>query len=211
MKCETAPGQKLCRRCQRRGLDCILNPSSTESLGFQNYEYTPPLVYHFCFFTALIEFRDKMDDISDRVRQMQQSLDTLVQQLNSERSIAQPVDHDMENHDNDENQLSEQRVGPATVPITPDEIKSVTSSAGRRQGISGMAMTREPTPEDDQAHGPALVTEPMESLYEVTRLRNIRSNQAQNVRTPTDGGDTLQDFISRGVISKEEAESLYQK
>ena len=77
-----------------------------------------------------------------------------------------------------------------------------------------MAMTREnslePIYNNEQTNnGPVAVEEPMGSLYEVTRLRNIRSNRANTVRQiPEDEGE-LNDFISRGVISEAEAEELY--
>lgn len=84
-----------------------------------------------------------------------------------------------------------------------------------------MAMTREnslePVPTGmygDQAVGSmataVTVDEPMGSLYEVTRLRNIRSSRAKMVRPPRDGRDELDDFISKGVISEAEAEGLYK-
>lgn len=66
-----------------------------------------------------------------------------------------------------------------------------------------MAMTRENSPEPAQGAGggtaSVLVTEPMGGLYEVTRLRNIRSNQTKLDRSGPDSGDHLDDFIARGV------------
>ncbi|KAF4872783.1 Transcriptional activator of proteases prtT [Colletotrichum siamense] len=74
-------------------------------------------------------------------------------------------------------------------------------------------MTREDSPnpvsDDDQQYGPETLEEPMGSLYEVTRLRNVRSNQA-NTPQPIPADDSkLDDFISRGAISEEKAEELY--
>jgi hypothetical protein len=67
----------------------------------------------------------------------------------------------------------------------------------------GMAMTRENSPdaagEKQVAGASVLVTEPMGSLYEVTRLRNLRSNQAKVSRTNEEGLGQAEDFISRGV------------
>lgn len=66
-----------------------------------------------------------------------------------------------------------------------------------------MAMTRENSPEPsgvaEQSSASVLVTEPMGSLYEVTRLRNIRSNQAKVSRTAPELDDHVDDFITRGV------------
>ncbi|CAG8940917.1 unnamed protein product [Penicillium salamii] len=67
-----------------------------------------------------------------------------------------------------------------------------------------MDITREPSPEQD-LQDPELVPAPMRSLYEVTKLRNLRNN---HVEAPK---QTLleEDFISRGLISLHEAEELF--
>jgi hypothetical protein len=79
-----------------------------------------------------------------------------------------------------------------------DSMASARSCREKR----AMAMTRENSPEPNgrgpQAQNSLLVTEPMGSLYEVTRLRNIRSNQARVVRFGDDSDREL-DFIARGV------------
>ncbi|KAL4899067.1 hypothetical protein BDW74DRAFT_171756 [Aspergillus multicolor] len=76
-----------------------------------------------------------------------------------------------------------------------------------------MAMTREaslaPEPPSD-GNEPVTLEEPMGSLYEVTRLRNIRSNKAKTVRPSPGQTGELKDFISRGVIAESEAEELYR-
>lgn len=77
-----------------------------------------------------------------------------------------------------------------------------------------MAMTREnsvePTGSNEHVNGAVTVEEPMGSLYEVTRLRNIRSNRAKTARPVVSRQGELNDFISRGVISEAEAEELYK-
>lgn len=77
-----------------------------------------------------------------------------------------------------------------------------------------MAMTREnsvePAHNGDHANGAVTVEEPMGSLYEVTRLRNIRSNKAKTARPLAGAQGELNDFISRGVIPEYEAEELYR-
>ncbi|KAJ0268902.1 hypothetical protein COL940_012943 [Colletotrichum noveboracense] len=74
-------------------------------------------------------------------------------------------------------------------------------------------MTREDSPnpvsDDDQQYGPETLEEPMGSLYEVTRLRNVRSNQANTPQPISADDNKLDDFISRGAISEEKAEELY--
>ncbi|KAJ5399036.1 hypothetical protein N7465_009525 [Penicillium sp. CMV-2018d] len=67
-----------------------------------------------------------------------------------------------------------------------------------------MDVTREPSPDQD-LQDPDLVPAPMRSLYEVTKLRNLRNN---HVEAPK---QTLleEDFISRRLISLHEAEELF--
>ena len=85
-----------------------------------------------------------------------------------------------------------------------------------REDNTHMAMTRENSLEpgtngDVVANGSVTVEEPMGSLYEVTRLRNIRSNQAKTARPVFDETGEVNDFISRGVISEVEATELYRR
>lgn len=65
-------------------------------------------------------------------------------------------------------------------------------------------MVREQSQEPD-LQDPELVPAPMGSLYEVTRLRNLRNNPVEKPK------QTLleEDFISRGVIPLHEAEELF--
>ncbi|KAH8424102.1 putative C6 transcription factor [Aspergillus melleus] len=67
-----------------------------------------------------------------------------------------------------------------------------------------MDVAREPSQEPD-LQSPELVPAPMRSLYEVTKLRNLRNNPIQQPKL------TLleEDFISRGLISLHEAEELF--
>lgn len=64
-------------------------------------------------------------------------------------------------------------------------------------------MTREPSPEvsneNEKSAASVLVTEPMGTLYEVTRLRNIRSNQTNVSRIGLEPCGHVEDFITRGV------------
>ncbi|KAL2842566.1 hypothetical protein BJY01DRAFT_200727 [Aspergillus pseudoustus] len=76
-----------------------------------------------------------------------------------------------------------------------------------------MAMTRENSLEpamNSDGNEPVTLEEPMGSLYEVTRLRNIRSNKAKTARPSPGTNSELKDFISRGVIAEAEAEELYR-
>ncbi|KAJ5487170.1 hypothetical protein N7530_001470 [Penicillium desertorum] len=79
------------------------------------------------------------------------------------------------------------------------------AQTSRQEGLGVvMDVTREPSPEQD-LQDPELVPAPMRSLYEVTKLRNLRNN---HVEAPK---QTLleEDFISRRLISLHEAEELF--
>lgn len=80
-----------------------------------------------------------------------------------------------------------------------------------REDNTQMAMTRENSAEpaaSGDGNEPVTLEDPMGSLYEVTRLRNIRSNKAKTTRPSPNKGE-VDDFISRGVISEQEADKLY--
>ncbi|OQD71719.1 hypothetical protein PENPOL_c001G01512 [Penicillium polonicum] len=79
------------------------------------------------------------------------------------------------------------------------------TQTSHREGLGVvMDVTREPSPEQD-LQDPDLVPAPMRSLYEVTKLRNLRNN---HVEAPK---QTLleEDFITRRLISLHEAEELF--
>lgn len=98
---------------------------------------------------------------------------------------------------------------------SPSGLSDSMLSARSGRETRAMAMTRENSPEpvarNPQAQNSLLVTEPMGTLYEVTRLRNIRSNQAKVVRSRDESDQELDDFITRGVIEESEAEELFAK
>ncbi|KAG4422319.1 hypothetical protein IFR04_004585 [Cadophora malorum] len=75
----------------------------------------------------------------------------------------------------------------------------------RASRTAAMAMTREHSlePESNKIDD-ALVSAPMGSLYEVTKLRNLRSNPSAN-----SGPAVVEDFISKGRVSEAEAEELF--
>ena len=111
---------------------------------------------------------------------------------------------------------------PSPVPLhqqSPQEQDHIHPTPAAREDNMAMAMTGENSLEPvgpgsqggsgDVEDGAVTVEEPMGSLYEVTRLRNIRSNQAKTARHATQGGK-IDDFISRGVIPLAEAEELYK-
>ena len=69
-----------------------------------------------------------------------------------------------------------------------------------------MDMTRENSVERDSVEEADLVTAPMLSLYDLTRIRNLRSN----VKVRPGQNPELEDFIAQGVVSLQEAEDLFR-
>lgn len=86
-----------------------------------------------------------------------------------------------------------------------------SNSEKRRSQPLGMAMTRENSCEPPEPGGDSapLVAAPMASLFEITKLRNLRSNVNGHLHA-SDDNKMHEDFISRGKVSLEEAEKLFQ-
>ena len=72
------------------------------------------------------------------------------------------------------------------------------------EGVT-MAMTRENSQDPDTE--PELISAPMGSLFEVTKLRNLRSNLPMQLPLASGVED---DVISRGLLPLEEAEKLFE-
>lgn len=90
---------------------------------------------------------------------------------------------------------------------------SNNSDARRHQQALAMAMTRENSQEppgaEPEADTAPLVAAPMSSLFEVTKLRNLRSNLNGHAHGP-DQTVLQEDFISQGKVSLDEAEWLFR-
>ena len=98
-----------------------------------------------------------------------------------------------------------QKSQPSGAQPSPSGFSDSVASARSCRENRAMAMTRENSPEPGargQAQTSLLVPEPMGSLYEVTRLRNIRSNQAKVVRYRGEEDQNIDDFITRGVRTR---------
>ncbi|RAK95677.1 fungal specific transcription factor domain-containing protein [Aspergillus ibericus CBS 121593] len=68
-------------------------------------------------------------------------------------------------------------------------------------------MSRENSPQPQENGPTGLVTAPMRSLYELTRLKNLRNNPAWKPKASLIDDD----FISQGVVSVDEAEFLFTR
>ncbi|KAH8649073.1 hypothetical protein BX600DRAFT_404159, partial [Xylariales sp. PMI_506] len=189
MKCEVLPGDHKCKNCLRRSMDCVFRrvvvadspPERPSPQGVQQYEH-------------------KIDLMHNEIQKMRASIEALIRQGGKHSETAQPTGiHDAAQYTTPQGSSS---------PATPGVRRS-------REDNVHMAMTREnslePANQHDQNPINAVdVEEPMGSLYEITRLRNIRSNRAKTARPSNAGVGEVDDFISRGVISLSEAEDLYK-
>ncbi|KAM5353395.1 hypothetical protein ACJ41O_000045 [Fusarium nematophilum] len=180
IKCESLPGQSQCVRCARLGLSCVVNKSLQTLLDGEN------------------EWKTRMES---QVQELQNALAEVQQVLNLPRlSPAQPP-------------IASGTFAEPSHPALPvrTEMQSTTdrdSSSVRPSDVT--AMTRQNSPDSaplDRQEDPILNT-PMASLYEVTKLRNIRSNPAV-LPVISPGGTPQPDFISQGKLSLKEAESLF--
>jgi hypothetical protein len=105
---------------------------------------------------------------------------------------------------------------PATSPETRRQseitVKVSPGHTGNENGTAmvvppiAMDMTRENSVERDSVEEADLVTAPMRSLYDLTRIRNLRSN----VKLRPGQNPETEDFIAQGIVSLPEAEDLFK-
>ncbi|KAK9419649.1 putative Transcription factor domain-containing protein [Seiridium unicorne] len=189
MKCEVLPGDTKCKNCLRRGISACVFKRVVMSESFS--ELSPV--------SSVNSYERKIDAMREEIRRMSASLDTLINQGATNIQSAPAGAGRKEVND----------------AIQPEHSPAITALSNREEDNMRMAMTRDNSPEpasngEQSTSGSVNVDEPMGSLYEVTRLRNIRSNRAKTIRSFADGAGELNDFISRGVISLPEAEDLYR-
>lgn len=183
MKCEVPLGGHKCRNCSRKGKDCIfgrLVVPHAASNGRPRPAANPE-----CNCGRDVTL------IREDIRQIKESLDIL-----AGKKMLQP-EPTSSHHES-----------------SPNAMIAAGEALSARESNLRMAMTRDNSPEAngsiDHNGNSVTVEEPMGSLYEVTRLRNIRSNKAKTIRPATDRGQ-VQDLISKGIISLYEAENLYTR
>lgn len=98
--------------------------------------------------------------------------------------------------------------GPSPSLITPGNVVS-ESGLGTNMIVPPMDMTRENSPEreaeDEEAN---LVPAPMRSLYDLTRIRNLRNI----VGIPKPSANLIEeDFIAQGIVSLQQAEEMFAR
>jgi hypothetical protein len=91
-----------------------------------------------------------------------------------------------------------------TVKVSPGHSGTENGTAMVVPPIA-MDMTRENSVERDSVEEADLVTAPMRSLYDLTRIRNLRSN----VKLRPGQNPELEDFIAQGIVTLPEAEGLF--
>ncbi|KAJ5980981.1 hypothetical protein N7481_008279 [Penicillium waksmanii] len=186
MKCEILQDQSRCKRCHKKDLDCVaFRKPKLPAVSYESNE-------------------DLIDAMRREIQNLQKTIHSLVSNHEGPRpEIPGPIL---------DSQVSPS--GPSGSSQSLGQSPANLSSCAKATENHGMAMTRENSPEPTQDTNlgatSVLVTEPMGGLYEVTRLRNIRSNQAKLDISGPSGEENMDDFISRGVISEEEAEDLYR-
>ncbi|KAJ0414475.1 hypothetical protein BJY00DRAFT_24561 [Aspergillus carlsbadensis] len=184
IRCELPSGSRKCRYCQRRNLDCVINHTVTTQL--HDGELRGSL--------ASSQGSQKIDAMRQEIQAMKASLDALLARcpLQQGNLSALPVPG--------QHQEADALVRSVALPSADDD-------------NTQMAMTRENSLEpavNSDGNEPVTLDEPMGSLYEVTRLRNIRSNKAKTASPSPGTNGARKDFISRGVIAEAEAEELYR-
>ncbi|KAF4826657.1 Transcriptional activator of proteases prtT [Colletotrichum tropicale] len=217
MRCEVFPGDRKCRHCLRRNVSCIIKRSYDADVDTEDDV------------TRALEAYEKIDSMRSEIEQMNNKLDAVLaetlrlqaesaangtrQQLQTQgqyQDLPAPLSHDDPPSVPSHPSVAQHSGPPSGTP------ENMTSPAGIscREDNTHMAMTRENSPDPvfhgDPSNGSVTVEDPMGSLYEVTRLRNIRSNKSKMTRPLPEGQGQLNDFISRGVIAEAEAEELYE-
>lgn len=198
MKCDVSNGSRKCKHCLRRNVECSLlfvQPTLSHGLDESLNPKTP---------SAIERYEQKIDALHHEIGEMRGNLEALVQ---GGARLAVSSSKSKQNGD-----------GMEDVSFTPHShgVQKLPSNVSAREDNMQMAMTRENSMEPEETQdiettqqGAVTVDEPMSSLYEVTRLRNIRSNQARTVRPLVHNTANVNDFITRGVLSEAEAQELY--
>ncbi|KAF8252562.1 hypothetical protein K440DRAFT_535768 [Wilcoxina mikolae CBS 423.85] len=94
-------------------------------------------------------------------------------------------------------QFQESQPNPVTLKLEDEQ-------SSHRAGIS---MARENSQAPEEHDGQALFSNPIGSLYEVTRLRGLRGGAGNRLGARTEEMDV--DFVSRGLVSPTEAQELF--
>ncbi|KAF7553301.1 hypothetical protein G7Z17_g3699 [Cylindrodendrum hubeiense] len=180
IKCDIELGQSQCARCARIGLDCIVNKSLQTLLEDEN------------------QWKESMEM---QVRNLQAALADVQRHLNLAQTVhLQPSLSPQDSRMAMQNPGLPRHMAPQGSPVATSPL--------RPSDVTAMTRENSPEPEMHEAQEQAIGNAPMASLFEVTKLRNIRSDPGAMVH-PKVTLASEPDFISQGKVSLSEAEGLF--
>ncbi|KUL90735.1 hypothetical protein ZTR_00065 [Talaromyces verruculosus] len=177
IKCEVKPGETSCTKCLRSGIKCVVNDFSQKFVD---------------------------DDLAwkaqanSTIQQLQAAVSHLLRHNNlPDISTFSPSESNADR--------TPEATATPNVRLPPHDTKRLSVPAiSSSAATEGQMMAREAS-QDGTYEEQDLVSAPMRSLYEVTKLRNFGTHMVEKPKS------TLmeEDFISRGYVSLHEAEELF--
>ncbi|XWW97363.1 hypothetical protein V2A60_005345 [Cordyceps javanica] len=191
VKCDLESGQDRCSRCTRLDLKCIVNKSLQTLLDGENEWKTQMEAKVEALQTALADVQRVLNVRNGN------TANTTPGTAGSRQTSVSQAQHQPQP------QLPR---GPSPV-VSHDAQSSLSPSLHR----TATAMTRENSIEPDAPDGDhqAIVNAPMASLFEATKLRNIRSDPWAHHGQHPSLKPSETDFIAQGRVSLRDAEYLF--
>ncbi|OKL63598.1 hypothetical protein UA08_02017 [Talaromyces atroroseus] len=182
VRCDMKTGDQICQRCQRMGLQCVVNKS----------------------------LQTLLDDEAEWKTTIELAMADLLRKAQlPELSYYQGGGPSPPQNRLNERGRKLSTASVEAVPHTGESMRNNVTTHSR-QPSSGHQMHREQShysPEREEPGTATLVTAPMGSLFEVTQLSNSRENSPTRQYAPD--RMVAADFISRGVVDSAEAEELF--
>ncbi|KAL1962738.1 hypothetical protein VTN77DRAFT_9192 [Rasamsonia byssochlamydoides] len=179
VRCDMKSGESVCQRCQRMGLQCVVNKSLQTLLDDE------------------AEWKTMMElAVTDLLRRAQLPELSYYQAGGPAYQQAQSNERDRK--------LS---TVSAEAPVHLEERKGSSMDTRQPSGYRVHWEQSHYSPEREEPGTTSLVTAPMGSLFEVTNLSHSRENSPGRQYAPDRAITT--DFISRGVVDQAEAEELF--
>ncbi|KAH8791003.1 hypothetical protein F5882DRAFT_400851 [Hyaloscypha sp. PMI_1271] len=188
IKCDLKEGgETICSRCRKRGFQCVVN-KNLQSILEDDGEWKARMEY------TSGQLRTAVSEIlSNLALPALETFSSIVQDRSSQKSYSVSRQEDLHS-------------GLRASARSQEQERRTSQSAT-------MAMTRENSQERpgfEEAGNDILIAAPMGSLYEVTKLRNLRSNPHGYFKQSTAAPLEDKDFISSGEIGLDEAEEMFQ-
>ncbi|KFG78669.1 putative fungal specific transcription factor [Metarhizium anisopliae] len=198
IKCDLEPGQEQCARCARLGLKCVVNKSLQTLLDSEN---------------------EWKKNIEAQMQSLQAALSEVQRALSMHVHVPRPTPAQLPGlqASASANNLNAHGFrggghGHGHGPSMPVQQPPPQTHVDAPVPIRPTGMTRENSvePEAPEADDQAMVNAPMASLYEVTKLRNVRSDPWARMHRPSSPSQKP-DFISQGKFNLQEAERLFAR